>query len=129
MILEIKNYLLNVHLGCSPKERMEMQKVLVTIKVRFFHPLNALTSDDLKHTICYRHLCNSMKSVVKNREFNTIENLSFNLQQKLNHVFQENANKLKMNLNTYLMIHKVKPPINNLLGGTKIYLTNRIISK
>ncbi len=109
--LRIDELKFTVKLGCTADERAIPQEVRVSMELRFETlPLGAL-SDSIEDTICFAKVSEVLKEHIEPREFNLIERIgleSFGLLRELtkNHQVQIGVR-----------VHKVQPPIPNLIKG------------
>src|SRR4051812_48660722 len=68
---------LQVHLGCTPKERENRQNVRVKIEFRFLKEPKAFQSDKLSDTICFDDLSSQLTLKLESKEYNLIEHMAF----------------------------------------------------
>ncbi len=108
--LEVKDFSVHVHLGCTQKEREKAQEVRISINLVFPEAPPACATDQLKDTICYAHLCSALKDVCTQNEFCTIERLTSVMMGELKKL-------LSPTIVITLRVHKVRPPIDGLFGG------------
>lgn len=118
--LTIRDYSLWCHLGCSPEEREPQQEVRISLSLGFAQLPHACKSDQLSDTICYAEICRQMNLLVKEKHFQTVEHLSFAIREQL-------AQYLKTENTWRLTLHKVKPPIDGLLGGVTFEIDNQAL--
>ncbi len=116
--LELKSHLTYVHLGCTEAEREFAQKVNINVVIEFSQPPAACRNDKLQDTICYKDLTDTINQVCTQRPYHLIENLCFE-------IFQQLKLKLSNQEKLQVQVHKVNPPIPNLLGGTFFTLSDR----
>jgi dihydroneopterin aldolase len=109
--LQIRDLSLNVKLGCTAEERMQAQEVRASIEFRFISPPRGMKTDKLEDTICYAKVCQSIKDFIEGREFALVEKLASDLICILREFSKDTAT-------VALTVHKVLPPVENLLGGT-----------
>lgn len=109
--LYIKDLSLYLKLGCLPEERKSPQQVLVNMEFRFPKAPHAIESDNLEDTICYAEVSNALKNYCEGKEFKLIEKLARDLALVTKDIIGNN-------IALSLTVHKVRPPIENLLGGT-----------
>ncbi|MFZ4404891.1 MAG: dihydroneopterin aldolase [Pseudobdellovibrionaceae bacterium] len=127
--LQIRDYSLQVHLGCSEQEQSILQEVRLSVELRFAKAPSGVFSDDLQGTICYGQLCQAMLDYVKARRFQLIEKMAGDLLQVLRQQIQSQlaqwpAEKTDSNQNPAtgsvaiaISVYKVVPPVPGLLGG------------
>ena len=108
--LNVKELAVKVHLGCTPEERKVAQEVRFSIELQFTQNPTACLTDKLEDTHCYVKICDALRATCLEKEFQTIEHLS---EVALNNL----KPSLSKNVRGLLHLHKVKPPIDGLLGG------------
>lgn len=109
-ILEVPGFIVNLHLGCEAWEREHTQEVKVFLKLKFLEENVSESSDELKDTVCYAELAETVKMVSKKSEYKLIEKFAKDVYLKL----KENLN-FKVQLD--IKVHKLKPPIDILTEG------------
>jgi dihydroneopterin aldolase len=110
--LSIEGYRLPVLLGIEESERSKLQDVLIDLEFRFRSPPKAITTDQLKDTICYSDICLAMRNFSKGKEFKLIENLTQDLYKLI-------SKSLRGKIPFSIQVTKMKAPVENLLGGAK----------
>jgi dihydroneopterin aldolase len=110
-VLGVHGLRLNVRLGCSAGERALIQPVDIDVLIKFDQPPKGLVSDELDETICYAQLSENLKETIETREFQLIEHMAHEAFQSLKKMIS-NSNQLA------IRVHKLKPPVANLNGGT-----------
>jgi dihydroneopterin aldolase len=110
--MKIQSLSLNVKLGCSPEERALRQEVRVSAELRFFEQPGGVQSDDLKDTICYARICETLREYGEGREFQLIEKMAGDFYRLTKDLVEGQAA-------VSVTIHKVKPPVPGLLGGAE----------
>ena len=110
-LLEIRQLVLQVHLGCSREERFNAQDVAFSAKFQFASlPLGAET-DEIADSLCYAEVSAIILAAVTGREFKLIEHLG--------HVIFEKLKLLAcVDVRMELHVHKLHPPVANLRGGS-----------
>ncbi len=108
--LSVNQFSVSVNLGCTPAERALLQEVRFSLSFVFPIPPEACQSDELAHTICYGEVCDSISAAVKGRPFATIEAMWTAAAASV-------RPHLKRDTSVVLTLHKVRPPIDGLLGG------------
>lgn len=111
-VLRLNDLSLAVHLGCGPEERAETQEVRMSVEFRFLQTPVAERSDDLTDTICYARASAILKEICTGREFHLIEHMAFECENALRRMVEGRAQLA-------LRVHKVRPPVPGLLGGTQ----------
>ncbi len=110
-ILEIRQLVLQVHLGCSREERFNAQDVSFSAKFQFSSlPLGADT-DEITDSLCYAQVSDLILVTVTGREFKLIEHLGHIVFERLK-VLAGDDMQIELN------VHKLNPPVLNLLGGS-----------
>lgn len=109
--LFIRELSLFVTLGCLPEERIKPQEVRINIELRFLNPPAAIDSDNIGDTISYVDITEALEKFCEGKEFKLIEKLAADLTRVTKEIIQDRATMS-------LTVHKVKPPILNLNGGT-----------
>jgi 7,8-dihydroneopterin aldolase/epimerase/oxygenase len=99
-----------VKLGCGEEERRIPQEVRFYIRVRFPSPPSACQSDQLEETVCYAELSEKIEAISR-EEYRLIEKLGWDTFSCLKKILPEGAQ-------LWVKIHKVNPPISNLLEGS-----------
>ncbi len=110
--LSVARHLLMIKLGCTAKERICPQEVQISFKIHFKYPPEAVLSDRLQDTFCYSELIGKIEKFCEGKEYNLVEKLA---QDIFNLIEEFTGNEFLINLE----VHKVNPPIKNLLGGVK----------
>ncbi|MDB5038964.1 MAG: folB [Bacteriovoracaceae bacterium] len=114
-VLYIDSYECKVKLGCLADERAHPQDVRFSCRLDFREEPLANLTDELKDAICYDKLTQLIASACSQREFKTVEHLA--------HIcFEKIRSDLPASIKLFLEVHKVKPPIQNLLGGVRFTL-------
>ena len=109
--LKILDFQIWVHLGCMPEEQKVPQEVRVSVEIEFNSRPLACQTDSLSDTICYAALSDAIQQACKGVYFKTIEKLGWDCLEAL----QETTRSGK---SVFLKVHKMKPPIDHLLGGS-----------
>ncbi len=109
--LLIQDLSLQIKLGCLQEERSSPQEVRINLEFRFPKPPIAVQSDNLEDTVCYAKISSALQSYCEDKEFKLIEKLAHDLKYVVENIV---GNDLAISLT----VHKVKPPVQNLLGGT-----------
>ena len=66
---------INAIIGCQPSERVNRQRITVSLAIKYDISLPSQT-DDISNALDYFVLSNEIKSYVENSEFNLLESLS-----------------------------------------------------
>lgn len=114
--LVLRDLRLQVKLGCEPEERRSPQPVDVTIEIGFQDLPGGCTTDELSQTACYDRLSRVLGDYCREKEFKLIERLGLEL-------FQITKNTIGVKSALTLHAKKVKPPVDNLLGGATFSIT------
>ena len=107
--LEIRDFKVQAHLGCTAGERLNSQEVRFSVDIGFDKNPKGEISDELRDSVCYAKVCEEIMSVVQGREFNLVEKLAADCLEQLKNQYPENL--------ISITTHKVRPPIDNLQGG------------
>ena len=110
--LFISDLRLFVKLGCEEVERRTPQEVRLSIEFRFSSVPKATQTDEIGDTVCYAKVSQAIKNYCEGKEFKLIEKLALDLVFVTKDVI---GNDMAM----ALTVHKIKPPIENLIGGTQ----------
>lgn len=110
--MKIRELSLPVSLGCTTEERARLQEVRISVELRFAEVPLGTESDRLNDTICYAKICEALKSYVECKEFHLIEKMANDFDEIIRKIIDGRAE-------SSVIVHKVKPPINNLLGGVE----------
>jgi 7,8-dihydroneopterin aldolase/epimerase/oxygenase len=108
--LRLNDLSLQVKLGCTVEERTRPQEVRVSVELQFDGSPKGIFSDALEDTICYAEVCKVIKERCERREFQLIERLAFEALAAAQEIVRDRA---KISLSA----HKVRPPVEGLLGG------------
>jgi 7,8-dihydroneopterin aldolase/epimerase/oxygenase len=110
--MRIKDLSLQVRLGCTADERANPQEVRVGIELRFAEAPMGVESDDLKDTICYARISEALKAHVEGKEFQLVEKMAGDFYQIVRRMVEGRAE-------SSVTVHKVRPPVGDLLGGVE----------
>jgi dihydroneopterin aldolase len=113
--LRINDLRVMVRLGCTAGERAQPQEVRVSVKLAFAKIPKALSTDRLKDAVDYSDICASIKSICTGREFEMVEFLGAE-------ILKEISKEVPPGTKIYIRVHKVRPPIEDLLGGVLFYM-------
>lgn len=113
-VLEIPGFTRQVRLGCLPDERSVPQGVKFHIKIGFYSPLQAESSDELEDTVCYAVMSERISHLVEANEYKLIEKLARD-------VYNDVTSLLPNDARLQIKVHKLKPPIDILTQG--VYYT------
>lgn len=109
--LKIQDYALWVHLGVSEQEQFKPQRVHLSIEIEYLEDLRSCFNDSIEDTTCYDSLTQGVAHLLKDKKIRTIEYLA-----KIIYDYAKPQILQKNKLT--LQIHKVHPPMPNILGGT-----------
>lgn len=109
-VLRIRDLSLQVHLGCTLAEQEQLQEVRVSVDIRFPEPPVSCRTDRLEDTICYAKISEALRAYSRTGAFWTVEKLA----QGCFEILKEEARSAEA---LRVCVHKVKPPIDTLLGG------------
>jgi 7,8-dihydroneopterin aldolase/epimerase/oxygenase len=110
--LYLEDLRLSVRLGCTADERATPQEVRVSVEFRFEEAPLGFESDRLDQTVCYAQVSEALKKHIEAREYNLIEKIAADGFR----IVKEISGAGTM---VSLTAHKVRPPVEGLLGGTK----------
>lgn len=113
--LKLIDYIVDCSLGCSKEEQSKLQPVSFNIRLEFSWPVLGSQSDQLGDTIDYAMMTKIIHVVCKQKSYNLIEHLCFNVTAAL-------VDKLRnLGLRGVLSVSAVKlnVPIANLKGGAE----------
>ncbi len=112
--LSILDLRLWIHLGCSDEEKKHPQPVNFNIELTFTNNLKAMLSDCLNDAVCYAKIAKNIEDYCKDKKFNLIEHLTKSVAQ----IIEESLDTKKQLISSVkLIVHKINPPIPNLLRG------------
>lgn len=103
---------LSVHLGCTAEERAIAQEVRLSVEFRFENAPGGFESDRLEETVCYAQVSKALKENIETREYNLIEKIAADGYRLVKEI--SGAGTM-----VALVAHKIRPPVEGLLGGTK----------
>lgn len=109
--LRLDNLSLQVHLGCLPDERKETQEVRWSIELRFPAAPKGCMTDEIGDTVSYADIADALRELCASGEFKLIERLAVEGYEKLRSV-------VKPPIELYVELHKVRPPVDDLQGGS-----------
>lgn len=107
--LRIDELAIFAHLGVSEIERAVAQEVRVSLEFRFKDRPLAVFSDSLRDTVCYGELSSQIRSLIQSKEYSLVEKMA-------GEIFVL-AKELSGGAPTSVQVHKVKAPVDGLLGG------------
>lgn len=103
-------------MGCFPGEQELTQEVSFSLAILKDELPRACFTDQLKDTICYYEICNEIKKIVLQKNFSTIEHLTWSVFSNLKETISP-SNKIN------LKVKKVKPPIVELANGVEFQIS------
>lgn len=110
--LQIQDLSLQVSLGCTAEERAILQEVRLSVQFRFSSIPAGARTDALQDTLCYAQISALLQEHCCSREFQLIERLGFECYAILKNWL------LPSDTQVALRVHKVRPPVPQLLGGS-----------
>jgi dihydroneopterin aldolase len=113
--LEVRDFSVGVRLGCTPGERQVPQEVRFSADLIFAAPPRACGTDRLEDTACYARACEAIRDVATQAEYATVERLGAAALAALRQALDLQAPGSGISIR--LRVHKVRPPIDGLLGG------------
>ena len=108
--LEIRELRLAVRLGCTAAERAVPQEVRASLVLRFDSPPRVCLTDRLEDTVCYAEIAEILTKKVRDREYQLVEKLGYELHSELLRRWPELGW-------AEIAMHKVRPPVPELQGG------------
>jgi FolB domain-containing protein len=109
--LKINELRLSLKLGCSSDERANRQEVRVSVEIRFPEFPTGAKSDQLADTICYKDLTDRIRRRLESHEYHLIEKVGAEVYELIRELTGHESQLA-------VLVHKVNPPIDGLLGGT-----------
>lgn len=114
-VLSIQDYQVYVSLGCSADEQALLQPVLLTCEISFSEEQNFESSDQLEDAIDYVQVCETLKKSARSKPYHLIEHLgSTALKEVIQYLKSSHSN---LHGTVKLKSVKLRPPVENLLGG------------
>jgi len=102
--ISVNKIILMVVCGASPQERQVPQKIQLDYKIFFNEIPQACITDELKDTICYDELTQTLVATATKKDYKLLEHLAYELFQEL---LQTTKNKAEI----WLKVTKLNPPI------------------
>lgn len=112
--LRLDNLSLQVHLGCLEDERSIPQEVRITLDCRFQEAPPGFQSDELSGTLCYAEISEKITGMIESRPYHLIEKMAADIYEIAKSWAHDRAQ-------IALCVHKVKPPVRNLRGGSRYF--------
>jgi len=75
-VFHIKQLVIPLHLGVTPKERANLQEISIDLKLYLKALPKGMVTDDISDTICYDKICTQITSAIEKKEFKLIESVS-----------------------------------------------------
>ena len=116
--LSLRGLEVEVHLGCTQPERARLQRISITLAIRFERAPRACESDELSETVCMAALAEALADVCRAREFALLEHLTQELHARALTLVPHDGE-------CELEVTKLTPPIANLTGGFAFSLRGR----
>lgn len=110
-VLSLTELKLQVSLGVTEEEREKPQNIKVCFKLFFSEVPKACFSDEIKDTFCYYEIANAVEDYCKNKEFNLLEYLCYQLHGIVRQVVDKN-------IKIWIRVIKCDPPIAKVEGVT-----------
>lgn len=108
--LTINDLELQVFLGWSEEEKIQLQRILLDLEIQFSTLPKACHTDKLIDTYCYDHLIDTIRNEISNKRFNLIEHLAFTIYQILTSLFPAKT-KILVVLKKYPKIKDFNGPV------------------
>ncbi|QJT94555.1 dihydroneopterin aldolase [Wolbachia endosymbiont of Diaphorina citri] len=121
--LLISDLRLWVHLGCSAEEKSSPQLVSIDVDFTFKSPPSGITTDQLKDTICYLEVVQSIQSLVQGKQFNLIEHLTHEIYRAINNLLLRKKHIIS---SVRVTTHKIAPPVPGVHGGVFFTYCNEL---
>ena len=113
--LELKNFLLNIHLGITEQEQFNKQPVNIDISINNKTPPLGCVNDNINNTLCYDKICSLISEKSSNKTYNLIEHLCQDILDLLTEHIKNYCLNNKIEFNTEISVKiKKSPPIDNL---------------
>jgi FolB domain-containing protein len=109
--LRVEDLRLQVRLGCEAGERARVQEVRITIEFRFAEPPKGFDTDSLQDVIDYAAIASGLRRHIEGRDYHLIERVA-------NDAFQIARDHGKEWAKIGIRVHKVRPPVEGLSGGS-----------
>lgn len=113
-VLRLDALALQVRLGVTKEERAIPQEVRVTVELRFPEAPLAMNTDKLEDTIDYGDLAEAIRSRCEGPGFHLIEKMS-------QEIYAMIRAQLLAAAEVGVWVHKVRPPVEGLTGGSRFY--------
>jgi len=105
-----------VHLGCGEEEKFHPQLVSINLEFNFNAPPAAMITDNLEDTVCYLKAAEAIQSLCRDKRFNLIERLAYDIHRVVSHMVADRAETISF---VKVSLHKVAPPVPGVHGGVK----------
>ena len=96
-------------LGCTAEERARPQEIGISVEIRFAAEPRGVRSDELSGTVCFGELASAFGRHFAGKEYRLIERVAGEA--------YEIARELSRGAQVAVKVHKLKPPVANLVGG------------
>jgi dihydroneopterin aldolase len=96
-------------LGCTAEERARPQEIGVSVELRFEGEPRGVRTDELRDTVCFAELGAAFARHFEGKEYRLIERIAGEVYEIAREVSRGAAVAVK--------VHKLKPPVANLVGG------------
>lgn len=104
-----------VNLGNSEQEKYNKQCINLDLIFYFSSPPKAIKSDNIKDTYCYSNMISLIKNYIKDKNFNLIEKLAYEI---CSCIKKDLISKGNIGINELeIKITKLSPPVENINGG------------
>jgi dihydroneopterin aldolase len=119
--LKINDFRVEVYLGVGDEERSELQWVSINMVFRFKDAPLACATDSVNESIDYFKLCELVRECITHKAFKTIEHMA---REAFAAIEVDLAARFPGELT--LSLRKLKPPIENLKGGSEFCLVGQL---
>lgn len=92
-IIFVNNYITKCSIGIYPKEKLEKQKVKISVKI-FIRKVG--NTDKISSTVSYNKILKKIKEITKYEHFNLVETLAFKLASEFEKI--SNIKKIKIKI-------------------------------
>lgn len=111
--LQLHDYEVSLHLGCSPEEQRYLQPVRFNLEIAFAANVQGAVTDRLDQAIDYSALADTIKRISKSKPYHLIEHLNLQVFEALLAYLRQHSVKGKVTLS----VRKMQVPIENLKSG------------
>jgi dihydroneopterin aldolase len=117
--LEILEYEIPVHLGCTEAERANPQSVAFDTRIAFAETPPGTQTDRIGDTLCYASVCETIRATAQGKSWNLIEALG-------RAVYEALHASTRIDCGIEISVHKLHPPVEHLRGGSRFVYGDRL---